>query len=194
MMHRITGLGDVAVLVPVAALVALYCFMAGHRRLALQWSLMILVGMALTGVAKLTFHACGDMLTGDRIRSPSGHAALSMMVFGGLAIVMAGGRDRIIRVLFALGGAVLVLLIGWSRVRLNYHTRSEVLAGFMLGGFCLAVFSAFYKQERLSLAGLVLISVFLGLTAYALRKLSFTPEYALEAFANRLQIWLDVCR
>jgi len=194
MMHHITGLGDVAVLVPVAALVALYCAMAGHRRLALQWVLMIVIGMALTGAAKLAFHACGDMLTGDRIRSPSGHVALSMMVYGGLAIIMTGGRPRPLRVLFAIGGAILVLLIGWSRVRLGYHTRSEVVAGFFLGSLCLAGFAAFYRQEKLSIAGLVLISVFLGLTAYALRKLSLTPEYALERLADRLQQWLDVCQ
>ena len=194
MLHRVTGLGDVGILLPVGIVITLFCWLGGHRRLALQWFILLIAGMGLTGVAKLAFHVCGDVLTGDRIRSPSGHVALSLIVYGGLAISLSGGRTRPTKVLFAVGGTLLILLIAWSRVRLGYHTRSEVLAGFLLGGFCLAGFAITYRQERLSIVSLILIAVVLAGLAYLLRQLSLSPEHHVQDLADEIQQWLDVCR
>lgn len=194
MLHRVTGLGDVGVLLPVGVVITLFCWLGGHRRLALQWLILLIAGMGLTGIAKLAFHVCGDILTGDRIRSPSGHVALSIIVYGGLAISLPGGRPLVVRALMAAGGVLLVLLIAWSRVRLGYHTRSEVLAGFLLGGGCLAVFAAFYRQERLSVVGFALIAAVLAGLAYLLRQFSLTPEHHVQDLAEQIQLWLDVCR
>ena len=194
MLHRVTGLGDVGILLPVGIVITVFCWFGGHRRLALQWFILLMAGMGLTGVAKLAFHVCGDVLTGDRIRSPSGHVALSLIVFGGLAISLSGGRSLLTKLLFAAGGTLLILLIAWSRVRLGYHTRSEVLAGFLLGGFCLAGFAITYRQERLSIVSFILVAVVLAGLAYLLRQLSLTPEHHVQDLAEEIQQWLDVCR
>ena len=194
MLHRVTGLGDVGILLPVGIVITVFCWFGGHRRLALQWFILLMAGMGLTGVAKLAFHVCGDVLTGDRIRSPSGHVALSLIVFGGLAISLSGGRSLLTKLLFAAGGTLLILLIAWSRVRLGYHTRSEVLAGFLLGGFCLAGFAITYRQERLSIVRFILVAVALAGLAYLLRQLSLTPEHHVQDLAEEIQQWLDVCR
>ncbi|CAH1650959.1 PAP2 superfamily protein [Hyphomicrobiales bacterium] len=194
MLHRVTGLGDVGILLPVGVVITLFCWLGGHRRLALQWCILLIAGMGLTGAAKLAFHVCGDVLTGDRIRSPSGHVALSIIVYGGLAISLSGGRSRLTKALFAVGGVLLVFLIAWSRVRLGYHTRSEVLAGFLLGGVCLAAFAATYRQERLSIVSFVLVAVVLAALAYLLRQFSLTPEHHVQDLAEQIQQWLDVCR
>lgn len=194
MLHRVTGLGDVGVLLPVGMVITVFCWLGGHRRLALQWFILLTAGMGLTGVAKLAFHVCGDVLTGDRIRSPSGHVVLSLIVFGGLAISLSGGRSLLTKTLFAAGGTLLILLIAWSRVRLGYHTRSEVLAGFLLGGFCLAGFAVTYRQERLSILGFILVAVVLAVLAYLLRQFSLTPEHHVQDLAEAIQQRLDVCR
>ena len=71
---------------------------------------------------------------------PSGHATASMALFGYLAYALArdlpGRRPR-----FEIGfwAVMLVLLIGFSRVFLSVHFTTDVLAGFMVGGFWLLV-------------------------------------------------------
>jgi membrane-associated phospholipid phosphatase len=65
---------------------------------------------------------------------PSGHAMVSLTVYGALAFVIAagmGGRRRQALVLaFALA---LVLAIGFSRVYLGVHYASDVLAAYSAG-------------------------------------------------------------
>jgi undecaprenyl-diphosphatase len=65
---------------------------------------------------------------------PSGHAALGMVAYGILAVVI--GRSRLPRAVRAgLIGALLllVLLIGLSRVWLGVHHPTDVLAGWIAG-------------------------------------------------------------
>ncbi len=65
---------------------------------------------------------------------PSGHATTSMALFGMLAYFayrhMQAGRQR--RLVLS-GAAVLIALIGFSRIYLGVHFLSDVLAGFLLG-------------------------------------------------------------
>jgi len=65
---------------------------------------------------------------------PSGHAATGMAVFGLLGIlgatVLATRRDRL---LATVAGFALGVLIGVSRVVLNVHYVTDVLAGWSLG-------------------------------------------------------------
>ncbi len=74
---------------------------------------------------------------------PSGHAMLSMAFYGFLAVLLLRQRNRPYS-WWAAGLLLLVLLIGFSRIYLNVHYLSDVLAGFILGFICL----------RLSLAGM----------------------------------------
>jgi undecaprenyl-diphosphatase len=65
---------------------------------------------------------------------PSGHAALSTVAYGVLAIVIARSRlPRPVRLGFAVAAVVLVLLIGLSRVWLGAHYPTDVLAGWISG-------------------------------------------------------------
>lgn len=71
---------------------------------------------------------------------PSAHASGSMAVYGFLAYVIAReahGPAR--RWDVAYWAAVLILLIGLSRVVLSVHYASDVAAGFLVGGFWLLV-------------------------------------------------------
>jgi undecaprenyl-diphosphatase len=65
---------------------------------------------------------------------PSGHAATGTAVFGLLAILVAtAARTRAERVLAVSAGVGLALAIGASRVVLNVHYVTDVLAGWSLG-------------------------------------------------------------
>ncbi|MBI1760254.1 MAG: phosphatase PAP2 family protein [Acidobacteria bacterium] len=64
---------------------------------------------------------------------PSGHATSSMAVYGMVALLLAQAWPRW-RWYFWLSAALLISLIGFSRVYLGVHWLTDVLGGFMLGG------------------------------------------------------------
>jgi undecaprenyl-diphosphatase len=65
---------------------------------------------------------------------PSGHAATAVVLYGALGLLLAEqSRSRLRAVGWFAGAAVLALAIGASRVLLNVHFVSDVLAGFAVG-------------------------------------------------------------
>lgn len=77
---------------------------------------------------------------------PSGHAALGMVAYGILAVVI--GRSRLPRAVRAgLIGALLllVLLIGLSRVWLGFHYPTDVLAGWIAGAVIVLLYHSFTR-------------------------------------------------
>ncbi|HEX2087005.1 MAG TPA: phosphatase PAP2 family protein [Solirubrobacteraceae bacterium] len=63
---------------------------------------------------------------------PSGHAAASLALFAGLALVAARGRSAPARTAIVAAAAVLVLAIGLTRVYLGAHYPTDVVAGWLL--------------------------------------------------------------
>ena len=69
---------------------------------------------------------------------PSGHSNGSMVFYGFLAILLyvhATTKVRKILAIFIPG--ILILLVGLSRLILNYHFASDVIGGYLLGAFWL---------------------------------------------------------
>ena len=81
---------------------------------------------------------------------PSGHAMMSVVVYGGLLLVFLPVVHRRWRVPVAAATAALVLAIGLSRLALGVHFVSDVLGGWVMGVAWLvasvAAFSA-YRQD-----------------------------------------------
>lgn len=80
---------------------------------------------------------------------PSGHAMSSIAFFGFLIylvwrLVSTGWVRWLLSVLLAL----LILLIGISRVYLGVHYPSDILAGYAAGGACLAIFISIFTYVR----------------------------------------------
>jgi undecaprenyl-diphosphatase len=70
----------------------------------------------------------------DSYSFPSGHASVSVAVYGALALILAGAVQRTsVRVVIATAASSLAVLIGASRVVLDVHYLSDVLAGFSVG-------------------------------------------------------------
>jgi membrane-associated phospholipid phosphatase len=71
---------------------------------------------------------------------PSGHASASVAVYGAFAIVLLRSITRWTHRAIVLGTlAVLLALIGFSRIYLGAHYFSDVLAGYSVGAAWLAV-------------------------------------------------------
>lgn len=80
---------------------------------------------------------------------PSGHATSAMAVYGFIGYVIA--RDAAMtrqRFEIVYWTAVLIGLIGFSRMLLGVHYTSDVAAGFLVGGFWLLVGFAVAEHKR----------------------------------------------
>jgi membrane-associated phospholipid phosphatase len=71
---------------------------------------------------------------------PSGHSSGSLVFFGALSyLVWRMRRNRILTSVVVSAAGVLVGLIGRSRVELQAHHRSDVVAGYVVGTIWLAI-------------------------------------------------------
>ncbi|NOT63351.1 MAG: phosphatase PAP2 family protein [Acidobacteria bacterium] len=82
---------------------------------------------------------------------PSGHAMISMTVYGLAAWFLAEHFAQWRKVILWVMG-LLILLIGFSRIYLGVHWTSDVLAGFICG-FAIVALSAFIHRSGKRTAG-----------------------------------------
>jgi undecaprenyl-diphosphatase len=69
---------------------------------------------------------------------PSGHAMMSMIGYGMLTyFVLIRVQNRWARFAIVIAAAILIFLIGFSRIYLGVHFFSDVVAGFAAGGLWL---------------------------------------------------------
>ena len=137
--ERVTWLGNVPVLVAVtAAAAALLAWK--RRRMELLLLILAVVGAEiLTFGLKLGFHRerpfFADPLASESSYSfPSGHASVSLAVYGTIAFIAARQLSNVrARLAVLVAAAILILLIGISRLYLGVHFLTDVIAGFSLG-------------------------------------------------------------
>lgn len=131
-MEFVTDFADQAVLLPLATTVAAALTLAGWRRGALAWIMVIGGTLALILMLKLASAIFGHVLPVGELRSPSGHTAIAGTVYGGL---LAGFARRLTghgRWSLACVVAV-VVVIGASRLVLDMHTVLDVAVGAVVG-------------------------------------------------------------
>jgi membrane-associated phospholipid phosphatase len=137
--ERVTWLGNVPVLVAVTAVAA--AVLAWKRqRMELVLLLLAVVGTEILTVGlKAGFHRRrpffpDPLATESSYSFPSGHASVSLAVYGTIGFIAARHlRDVRARIAVLSASAVLILLIGISRLYLGVHFLTDVIAGFSLG-------------------------------------------------------------
>ncbi|MDQ3284510.1 MAG: phosphatase PAP2 family protein [Actinomycetota bacterium] len=135
-MRFVTALGYYWVVLPLLA-VAAYAFYRKGRRISAALLVISTVGsMALTTTLKTVLQRVRPELfdsgyTASFYSFPSGHATVAVGFYGTLTLLAAWRLRRLRRWAVVLGGLVLVLLIGFSRLYLGVHYPTDVLAGFL---------------------------------------------------------------
>jgi membrane-associated phospholipid phosphatase len=142
----------------IAGLAALACLLRRRRQRALLIGVAVIGGALLNQALKDRFHRgrpiFSAQLAVDSSSFPSGHAMGSMIGYGILAYVatrrLQSPRRR--RAIFAVAAAMIVL-IGFTRIYLDAHFVSDVLAGYAAGGMWLFVCISGYRFAHLDRAG-----------------------------------------
>jgi len=140
---KLTHAGDVAVLTVLTVAVAAALWLRRYRLLALGWLAAMIGNGLLTRAFKYTFERVRpvhtqEISTADGFSFPSGHSSASLVAYGMLAYLalrLLPARWHLPAVLLAVAT---VFTVGWSRVVLQVHFASDVLAGWLTGGAWLA--------------------------------------------------------
>jgi undecaprenyl-diphosphatase len=149
----ITVLGNKEFLLPFGTLVTLILVMQRHRILAVAWVIATgtgsLLNMALKAVFERTrpVHEHG-FITEDGWSFPSGHASGSMLVYGLLAYILIRHTPRAWHLPVAITAVTLIVFVGFSRVLLQVHYLSDVLAGYASASAWGALCIAGYESVR----------------------------------------------
>ena len=129
----VTDFGDLAITAPLAAVTAAFLAALRLPRLLLAWLVSIGLCAAVIGGLKLVLSACGHRFAIAGFVSPSGHAAMSAAVFGGLAVLIGHGRSPSWRRTLFAATAALVVVIAATRVLLDMHSLAEAAVGLAIG-------------------------------------------------------------
>ena len=140
----ITHLGDPWILTTIGIVVAVVLLLRRQPWLAGGWALALIGNALLNPTLKSIFERTRPLdMQGmpftDGWSFPSGHASGAAVTYGMLAYVLIRNVPHKWHLPIILLAAALAFSIGWSRIFLQYHFGSDVLAGFASGSAWLAI-------------------------------------------------------
>ena len=113
-----------------------------------------LVNKGIKEVVKRERPSLNETLDALGYSFPSGHAMLSIMTFGFLAYIIAANLKSVTgKYIITILMGIVIVSIGLSRVILNVHYPTDILAGYCVGGILLimAIYCHRLLTERLGL-------------------------------------------
>lgn len=152
----ITRLGNGAFLAALCTVVTLVLLAKRRTLLAFAWVVATLSGGLLNQLLKSIFERARPVhehtvLSAEGWSFPSGHASGSMLVYGLLGYLVIRHTPRIWHVPVAVLCVMLIVFVGFSRVLLQVHYLSDVLAGYASaaawGALCVAGLEAARWRE-----------------------------------------------
>jgi membrane-associated phospholipid phosphatase len=152
----LTRLGDVETLTLLCVAVAAVLLVRGKRLLAASWIAAVAGNGLLNRLLKGLFersrplHDHGWTLE-TSWSFPSGHSSGALVTYGMLAYLLSRATPRIWHLPLTLLAIWIALLVGYSRIVLQVHFFSDVLAGFISGATWLLVCIASAEVVRAQL-------------------------------------------
>jgi membrane-associated phospholipid phosphatase len=146
-MANATWLGSNWLLLPVLVVATVFLLRRRNRSAAVALWAAYLGSVVLYALAKPLVHRsrppAADLIGHASGPSfPSGHATQALAAWAVLAVVLTTGRSLRVRAAALAAAAVVVLLVGASRIYLGAHWLTDVLAGYALAATWLAVLVA----------------------------------------------------
>ncbi len=138
-MRDLSALGSKVVLTLITAAAAGYLWLRSARRSAMVVVASVSIGSIMIGVLKSKFDRMRPspefaQMAVDGLSFPSGHSSASAIVFLTVAALLADTRARPAERTYVLAvAAVVVLLVGISRVMLGVHWATDVIGGWAMG-------------------------------------------------------------
>ena len=133
--HLLTRLGEMQILLPAALLASVPMLgVTGLHNFLLRWWLAIVLAAAITTATKLAFIGWGVGIATLNFTGISGHAMFAAAIYPLLCAVLASKFSSALQRGALIGGLVLAVGVGISRVEVGAHSLSEVIAGLALGG------------------------------------------------------------
>jgi undecaprenyl-diphosphatase len=136
-MRFISSVGSPGVMTLLAIISFLILWRERWRRAAILLAITFAGGALLDNVLKLSFRrarpaAYFDYPLPRSFSFPSGHAMFAFCFFGTLAsLVTARLESKMAKVLVWVAAAVLIALIGFSRIYLGVHYPTDVIGGYI---------------------------------------------------------------
>ena len=157
MIHWVTDLGDWPIVPLIAVPILVYEYRRAPSRYLVPFVLAVFVG------DKLVTNGIKDLV--DRARPtinpiaetlgpsfPSGHSSTAASFYAALALILARRRGARVRALIAGAGAGIAVAVAASRVLLDVHWLSDVVAGVLLGWAWFTLCAIAFGGRRLQFA------------------------------------------
>lgn len=154
-MRLVTALGYYWFVIP-ALVFAAYLFYRSGRTLSAALLVVSTGGsIVITTLLKSVFRRARPEIIDSGYEAsfysfPSGHATVAVGFYGALALLLALRLGAPWRWIIAAAGALLVLLIGFSRLYLGVHYPTDVLAGYLSASLWLVSVWLAYRIWRLA--------------------------------------------
>ena len=132
--HGITRFGEALILLPAAVILTLWLVLRSHdTRMALCWLGAVTTAALLTTATKIAFLGWGVGSASLDFTGVSGHTMFAAAIYPLLARTVVAHQSERWQQAATAAGVLLALLIGVSRIQVNAHSWSEVIAGLAVG-------------------------------------------------------------
>lgn len=187
-LHILTYFGDSMLLIPTAVIMAiLITWKNSDRRAVWYWALAFCAAGAIVSLSKIAFLGYGIGSARFNFTGFSGHSAMSATLWPVMLWLLSGRLKPAWRTCAVMVGYLIPLMVGTSRLVLNYHSTSEVVAGLILG-FTLST-AFLVSQRRSELQGFsapqLCIALLLPLLLMSHGRLATTQQF-LQRFSVQL--------
>lgn len=135
-MQLASFLGSTLFLIIFGTIIVIALFLRKHRRGSVIFMITTIGSSVLMVLLKLAFKRTrpepfSDTILPASYSFPSGHSLASFCFYGALAAILSARADKLwLQIIIWISAALMVLLIGISRIYLGVHYPSDVVAGY----------------------------------------------------------------